>query len=200
MSGRESARTPRWWPGRPRRCTTSVPARCGFGTLLDRPNPRIAPSCTSAVIRSPQTCRPGSPFTTPDRRSKLASKKERASSRCTISRCGQPGALAARTVCGLCRQLRPLGGALAQHPGYQEPKERLAGGDSTKTRSRSGRIRRDVGRLPDGCLLRFTDESLYAGRTIQTGGWAFQLSLPLFQSCSFEPFSANQALIAQPLR
>ena len=58
----------------------------------------------------------------------------------------------------------------------------------------------DVAWLPDGCLLRFTDESLYAGRTIQTGGWAFQLSLPLFQSCSFEPFSTNQALIAQPLR
>jgi hypothetical protein len=58
----------------------------------------------------------------------------------------------------------------------------------------------DVAWLPDGCLLRFTAESLYAGRTIQTGGWAFQLSLPLFQSCSFEPFSTNQALIAQPLR
>ena len=58
----------------------------------------------------------------------------------------------------------------------------------------------DVAWLPDGCLLRFTDESLYAGHAIQTGGWAFQLSLPLFQSCSFEPFSTNQALIAQPLR
>lgn len=54
--------------------------------------------------------------------------------------------------------------------------------------------------LLGGCLLRFTDESLYAGRTIQTGGWAFQLSLPLFQNCSFEPFSTNPALIAQPLR
>jgi hypothetical protein len=58
----------------------------------------------------------------------------------------------------------------------------------------------DVAWLPDGCLLRFTAESLYAGRTIQIGGWAFQLSLPLFQSCSFEPLSTNQALIAQPLR
>jgi len=46
----------------------------------------------------------------------------------------------------------------------------------------------------------FTDESLCAGRTILTGGWAFQLSLPLFQSCNFEPFSTNQALTAQPLR
>lgn len=54
--------------------------------------------------------------------------------------------------------------------------------------------------LPDGCLLTFTDASIYAGRTIQTGGWAFQLSLPLFKSCSFEPFSTNPALIAQPLR
>ena len=54
--------------------------------------------------------------------------------------------------------------------------------------------------LPGGCLLRFTDESLYAGRAIQTGGWAFQLSLPLFQNCNSEPFSTNPALIAQPLR
>jgi len=51
--------------------------------------------------------------------------------------------------------------------------------------------------LPDGCLLRFADESLYAGRAVQTGGYAFQLSLPLFQSCSFEPFSTDPALIAQ---
>jgi len=58
----------------------------------------------------------------------------------------------------------------------------------------------DVAWLPGGCLLRFTAESLYAGRTIQTGGWVFQLSLPLFQSCSFEPFSTDQTLIAQPLR
>jgi len=58
----------------------------------------------------------------------------------------------------------------------------------------------DVVWLPGGCLLKFTAESLYAGRTIQTGGWAFQLSLPLFQSCSSEPFSTNPALVAQPLR
>ena len=51
--------------------------------------------------------------------------------------------------------------------------------------------------LPDGCLLRFVDESLYAGRVIQTGGCAFQLSLPLFQNVDFDPFSTNQALIAQ---
>jgi hypothetical protein len=51
--------------------------------------------------------------------------------------------------------------------------------------------------LPDGCLLRFTGESLYAGRVIQTGGCAFQLSLPIFQNVDFDPFSTNQALIAQ---
>ena len=51
--------------------------------------------------------------------------------------------------------------------------------------------------LPDGCLLRFTDESLYAGRTIQTGGCAFQLSLPIFQNVDFDPISTNRALIAQ---
>ena len=32
---------------------------------------------------------------------------------------------------------------------------------------------------------RFTDESLYAGRAIQTGGWAFQLSLPLVPKLQF---------------
>jgi hypothetical protein len=85
---------------------------------------------------------------------------------------------------------------------YQEPEEWLAPvAASTKTLVQvAAHTPADVTWLPDGCVLRFTDQSLYAGRTIQTGGWAFQLSLPLFQSCSFEPFSTNQALIAQPLR
>ena len=51
--------------------------------------------------------------------------------------------------------------------------------------------------LPDGRLLRFTAESLYAGRTIQTGGCAFQLSLPIFQNVDFAPISTNRALIVQ---
>ena len=51
--------------------------------------------------------------------------------------------------------------------------------------------------LPDGCLLRFTGESLYAGRVIQTGGCAFQLSLPIFQNVDSDPISTNRALIAQ---
>jgi hypothetical protein len=54
--------------------------------------------------------------------------------------------------------------------------------------------------LPDGCLLRFTGESLYAGRVLQTGGCAFQLSLPIFQNVDFDPISTNRALIAQSLR
>lgn len=54
--------------------------------------------------------------------------------------------------------------------------------------------------LPNGCLLRFSDESLYAGRIIQAGSWVIQLSLPLFQSCHFEPISMTPALIAQNLR
>ena len=85
---------------------------------------------------------------------------------------------------------------------YQEPEQWLAPvAASIKTLVQvAAHTPADVAWLPDGCLLRFTDQSLYAGRTIQTGGWAFQLSLPLFQSCSFEPFSTNQALIAQPLR
>jgi hypothetical protein len=85
---------------------------------------------------------------------------------------------------------------------YQEPEQWLAPvAASIKTLVEvAAHTPADVAWLPDGCLLRFTDESLYAGRTIQTGGWAFQLSLPLFQSCSFDPFPTNQALIAQPLR
>lgn len=54
--------------------------------------------------------------------------------------------------------------------------------------------------LPDGCLLRFADASLYAGRVIQIGGCAFQLSLPIFQNVDFDPISTNRALIAQSLR
>lgn len=54
--------------------------------------------------------------------------------------------------------------------------------------------------LPGGCLLTFTEASVYAGRAIQTAGRAFQLSLPLFQSCNSEPFSTNPGLLAQPLR
>lgn len=54
--------------------------------------------------------------------------------------------------------------------------------------------------LPNGCVLRFSDESLYAGRMIQVGSWVMQLSLPLFQSCHFEPISMTPALIAQNLR
>jgi hypothetical protein len=54
--------------------------------------------------------------------------------------------------------------------------------------------------LPDGCLLRFIGESLYAGRVLQTGGCAFQLSLPIFQNVNFDPISTNRALIAQSLR
>jgi hypothetical protein len=48
-------------------------------------------------------------------------------------------------------------------------------------------------------LFRYTNDSLYAGLTIQSDNWVFQLSLPLFQSRSFEPFSTNQAQIAHPI-
>jgi len=41
---------------------------------------------------------------------------------------------------------------------------------------------------PDGCLLRFTDHSIFAGMSLQANkGWAFQLPLPLFKSCGFAP-------------
>lgn len=42
--------------------------------------------------------------------------------------------------------------------------------------------------LADGCLLTFTAESLFAGYSIQSGTWAFQLPLPLFKTCNFDPF------------
>jgi len=85
---------------------------------------------------------------------------------------------------------------------FQEPERWLAPvAASTKTLVQvAAHTPADVAWLPDGCLVRFTHQSLFAGRTIQTGGWAFQLSLPLFQTCSSEPLSTNQALIAQPLR
>lgn len=40
----------------------------------------------------------------------------------------------------------------------------------------------------DGCLVRFTDYSVFAGTSLQVSkGWAFQLPLPLFKSCDFAP-------------
>ena len=42
--------------------------------------------------------------------------------------------------------------------------------------------------LADGCLLTFTEESPFAGYSIQSGAWAFQLCLPLFKTCGFDPF------------
>jgi hypothetical protein len=53
--------------------------------------------------------------------------------------------------------------------------------------------------LADGCLLTFTDESVFAGCSIQSGSGAFQLSLPLYKSCDFEPFLPFHRLIAQNL-
>ena len=39
-----------------------------------------------------------------------------------------------------------------------------------------------------GCLLRFTEHSVFAGRTLQVvQQWAYQLVLPLFKSCVFSP-------------
>jgi hypothetical protein len=54
--------------------------------------------------------------------------------------------------------------------------------------------------LADGCLLTFTAESPFAGYSIQSGTCAFQLCLPLFKPCDFDPFSPNWGLIAQKLR
>jgi hypothetical protein len=41
---------------------------------------------------------------------------------------------------------------------------------------------------PDGCLLKFTDHSIFAGTSLQVNkGWTLQLPLPLFKSCVFTP-------------
>lgn len=40
---------------------------------------------------------------------------------------------------------------------------------------------------PDGYQLVFTSQSAYAGHCLQTGPWALQLPLPLFESCLPEP-------------
>jgi hypothetical protein len=42
-----------------------------------------------------------------------------------------------------------------------------------------------VVRLPDGCSLRFTKHSVFAGRTMGAHQWAIQLPLPTFKSPSF---------------
>jgi hypothetical protein len=39
-----------------------------------------------------------------------------------------------------------------------------------------------------GCLLRFTDHSVFAGRSLHViRQWAYQLVLPLSKSCVFSP-------------
>jgi len=41
---------------------------------------------------------------------------------------------------------------------------------------------------PQGCLVKFTEYSAFAGTTLRSQGtWAFQLPLPLFKSCLFAP-------------
>lgn len=41
---------------------------------------------------------------------------------------------------------------------------------------------------PNGCLVRFTDASVFAGTSLQTNKeWIFQLPLPLFNNCVFAP-------------
>jgi hypothetical protein len=45
--------------------------------------------------------------------------------------------------------------------------------------------------LEQGCLLTFTDHSLYAGNTLEVRrDWAFQLVLPFAESCFFAPIRA----------
>jgi hypothetical protein len=52
-----------------------------------------------------------------------------------------------------------------------------------------------------GCLLRFTDHSVFAGRSLQViRQWAYQMVLPLFKSCVFPPIPAVKPLFAQNLR
>ena len=40
---------------------------------------------------------------------------------------------------------------------------------------------------PTGCLLRFSDQSIYAGRSLRAGNCGLQLPLPLYQNCDLAP-------------
>jgi len=52
-----------------------------------------------------------------------------------------------------------------------------------------------------GCLLRFTDHSVFAGRSLHvTRQWAYQMVLPLFKSYVFSSIQAVEPLFAQNLR
>jgi hypothetical protein len=52
-----------------------------------------------------------------------------------------------------------------------------------------------------GCLLRFTDHSVFAGRSLHViRQWAYQMVLPLFKSYVFSPIQAVDPLFAQNLR
>jgi hypothetical protein len=52
-----------------------------------------------------------------------------------------------------------------------------------------------------GCLLRFTDHSVFAGRSLHVvRQWAYQLVLPLFRNRVFSPISAMEPPFAQNLR
>jgi hypothetical protein len=52
-----------------------------------------------------------------------------------------------------------------------------------------------------GCLLRFTDHSVFAGRSLHViRQWAYQLVLPLFKSHVFSPIWASEPPFAQNLR
>jgi hypothetical protein len=52
-----------------------------------------------------------------------------------------------------------------------------------------------------GCLLRFTDHSVFAGRSLHViRQWAYQLVLPLFKSYVFPPIQSSGPLFAQNLR
>jgi len=50
-----------------------------------------------------------------------------------------------------------------------------------------------------GYLLKFTEQSLFAGKLLRLGYWAHQLSLPYFKNYSFEPFLMNPPPVAQNL-
>jgi hypothetical protein len=57
----------------------------------------------------------------------------------------------------------------------------------------------EVSQDKDGLLLKFTPQSVFAGKSLKITGYSFQPPLPFFKTCNLRPFSMSPPLIAQNL-
>lgn len=57
----------------------------------------------------------------------------------------------------------------------------------------------EVSQDKDGLVLKFTPQSVFAGKSLKMTGYCLQLPLPFFKTCSFMPVSMSPPLIAQNL-